>query len=90
MNYKETLLQKISDKCAVVSIVGLGYVGLPLALRFTEKGFNVLGFDIDQSKIDCIESGKSYINYIQNDAIAAAVNDGLKVTTDFQNFRMWM
>ena len=84
MNYKETLLQKISDKSAVVSIVGLGYVGLPLALRFTEKGFNVLGFDIDQSKIDCIESGTSYINYIQNDAIAAAVNDGLKVTTDFQ------
>ena len=84
MNYKETLLQKISDKFAVVSIVGLGYVGLPLALRFTEKGFNVVGFDIDQSKIDCIESGTSYINYIQNDAIAAAVNDGLKVTTDFQ------
>jgi len=86
MNYKKTLLQKISDKSAVVSIVGLGYVGLPLALRFTEKGFNVVGFDIDQSKIDCIESGTSYINYIQNDAIAAAVNDGLKVTT----FRMWM
>ena len=84
MNYKETLLQKIEDKSAVVSIVGLGYVGLPLALRFTEKGFNVMGFDIDQSKIDHIESGTSYINYIRNDAITAAVNDGLNVTTDFQ------
>lgn len=84
MNYKETLLQKVTNKSAVVSIVGLGYVGLPLALRFTEKGFNVMGFDIDQSKIDHIESGTSYINYIRNDAIAAAVNDGLKVTTDFQ------
>ena len=84
MNYKETLLQKISDKSAVVSIVGLGYVGLPLALRFIEKGFNVVGFDIDQSKIDCIESGTSYINYIPDSAIATAVNNGLMITTDFQ------
>ncbi len=84
MNYKETLLQKISDKSAVVSIVGLGYVGLPLALRFTEKGFSVVGFDIDQTKIDHIEAGTSYINYIQDNSIESAVNDGLKVTTDFQ------
>ncbi len=84
MNYKETLLQKITNKSAVVSIVGLGYVGLPLALRFTEKGFSVVGFDIDQTKIDHIEAGTSYINYIQDNSIESAVNDGLKVTTDFQ------
>ena len=75
MNYKETLLQKVTNKSAVVSIVGLGYVGLPLALRFKEKGFSVVGFDIDQTKIDHIEAGTSYINYIQDNAIDSAVNE---------------
>jgi UDP-N-acetyl-D-glucosamine dehydrogenase len=84
MNHKAELLQKIADKSVVVSIIGLGYIGLPLALRFTEKGFKVVGFDIDQSKIDHIESGQSYINYIHNETIAAAVNNGLKATTDFR------
>lgn len=55
MNSKELLLQKINDKSFKVGIVGLGYVGLPLGLEFAEKQFNVLGFDMDQRKIDSLE-----------------------------------
>lgn len=49
---KQQLLNRIADKSAVIGIVGLGYVGLPLMLRFAEVGYKVLGFDIDQSKVD--------------------------------------
>ena len=67
-----TLLDKILAKDAVVGICGLGYVGLPLALTFGEKGFPVIGFDIDQRKIDAIENGESYIKHIKADRIARA------------------
>src|SRR5690349_19760314 len=52
-----TLSQKIANRSAVVGIVGLGYVGLPLARAFHDAGFKVLGFDIDESKIVAIEAG---------------------------------
>jgi UDP-N-acetyl-D-glucosamine dehydrogenase len=67
-----TLLDRILAKNAVVGICGLGYVGLPLALTFGEKGFPVIGFDIDQRKIDAIEKGESYIKHIAGDRIAKA------------------
>ncbi len=78
-----TLLDKLNKKNAVIGIIGLGYVGLPLMLRYVEVGYNVLGFDIDQSKIDNIKQGKSYIKHISSNAIASAINDGLQVTMDF-------
>jgi UDP-N-acetyl-D-glucosamine dehydrogenase len=68
-----TLLEKIQSKEAVVGICGLGYVGLPLALTFGEKGFPVIGFDIDQRKIDAIEKGQSYIKHIKGERIAEAI-----------------
>ncbi len=84
MNYKEELLQKINDKSFVVGIVGLGYVGLPLGLEFAEKEFNVLGFDMDQRKIDSLEKGETYIKHIPTERISKSVNAGfLKSTTDF-------
>jgi len=84
MNYKNELLQKINDKSFVVGIVGLGYVGLPLGLEFTEKGFNVLGFDMDQRKIDALDKGETYIKHIPTERISKSVNAGfLKSTTDF-------
>jgi len=84
MNYKELLLQKVNDKTFVVGIVGLGYVGLPLGLEFAEKEFNVLGFDMDQRKIDFLSKGETYIKHIPTERISKSVNSGyLKSTTDF-------
>ena len=84
MNYKELLLQKVNDKTFVVGIVGLGYVGLPLGLEFAEKEFNVLGFDMDQRKIDFLTKGETYIKHIPTERISKSVNSGyLKSTTDF-------
>jgi UDP-N-acetyl-D-glucosamine dehydrogenase len=85
MNYKKEQLQKINDKSFVVGIVGLGYVGLPLGLEFAEKGFNVLGFDLDQRKIDSLEKGETYIKHIPTERISKSVDGGfLKSTTDFE------
>lgn len=80
---KQQLLDKLNSKDAVIGIVGLGYVGLPLVLRYAEVGYKVIGFDIDQSKIDHIAQGKSYIEHIPASAINAAVDRGFEATTDF-------
>ena len=77
------LLSRIKDKSAVIGIVGLGYVGLPLTLRFSEVGFRVIGFDIDQTKVDALKAGTSYIEHIRADAIKGATAKGFEPTTDF-------
>ncbi|MBN7116371.1 nucleotide sugar dehydrogenase [Ectopseudomonas oleovorans] len=79
----QQLLEKLNNKTAVIGIVGLGYVGLPLVLRYSEVGYRVVGFDIDQSKIDHIEGGTSYIEHIPAASIARAVEQGFEATTDF-------
>jgi UDP-N-acetyl-D-glucosamine dehydrogenase len=81
---KSELLKKINDKTAVVGIIGMGYVGLPLALEFAEKGFQTIGFDIDERKIPLLNSGKSYINHIKADRIKKAVDSTkFTATSDF-------
>ncbi|MDP2046499.1 MAG: nucleotide sugar dehydrogenase, partial [Deltaproteobacteria bacterium] len=65
------LLDKIKAKQAVVGIIGLGYVGLPLVLRFCEVGFKVLGFDTDASKVERLNRGESYIQHIASSRLAA-------------------
>ena len=65
----------------------MGYVGLPLMLRYAELGFKVIGFDIDQNKIDVLESGKSYIEHISSDAIQSAMKKGMEATTDFTKIK---
>ena len=78
------LLEKIENKSAVMGIIGLGYVGLPLALEFANKDFNVIGFDIDEKKIPVLNSGKSYIKHIKEDRILKAVDSKkFKATSDF-------
>ena len=67
-----TLLERILAKDAIVGVCGLGYVGLPLALTFGEKGFAVLGFDIDARKVDAISKGESYIKHIPGERVAKA------------------
>ena len=68
-----------------IGIVGLGYVGLPLALRFAEAGFKVLGFDIDPAKVSQINAGKSYIKHIGDAAVTLAARQGLSATADFSS-----
>jgi UDP-N-acetyl-D-glucosamine dehydrogenase len=80
---KETLLRKIQSREAVVGIVGLGYVGLPLMLRFVEVGYKVIGFDIDQSKVASLNAGRSYIEHIPSAQIAQARSSRFEATTDF-------
>lgn len=79
----QQLIQKLNDKKATIGIVGLGYVGLPLALRYAEVGYVVIGFDIDQAKVDKLKQGQSYIQHIKSEKITAYINKNLQVTTDF-------
>ena len=71
-DHKSELLQKISSKSACVGVIGLGYVGLPLALVFEEAGFPVLGFDIDPTKPEALNRGESYIKHIGPERVADA------------------
>ena len=78
-----SLENKLKRKTAVVGIVGLGYVGLPLSLAFSEAGIEVLGFDIRQNNVDSINKGKSYIADVTNKRVALAVKQKLlEATTD--------
>ncbi|MDP7319734.1 MAG: nucleotide sugar dehydrogenase [Bacteriovoracaceae bacterium] len=81
---KNELLKQLNDKSAKIGIVGLGYVGLPLMIRYSEVGYKVIGFDIDQSKIDLLNSGKSYIEHIKSDEIKKSKEVGFEATTDFK------
>ncbi|MCX7611654.1 MAG: nucleotide sugar dehydrogenase [Ignavibacterium sp.] len=82
MNNKESFIKKIKTKEAKVGIIGLGYVGLPLALEFAEAGFNVIGFDIDSKKIPILESGRTYIKHIPSERIDKAVKSQRFSATD--------
>lgn len=64
MKTADALMRKIRDRSAVVGIMGLGYVGLPLAREFTGAGFNVIGFDVDDSKVAMLKAGKTYIRHL--------------------------
>jgi len=78
-----SLLNKIKQKNATIGIIGLGYVGLPLAIRFSEEGFKVVGFDIDDSKVKMLNNGKSYIKHIYEDDISGMIEQGFIATIDF-------
>ena len=78
-----TLIEKLNNKSAIIGIIGLGYVGLPLMLRYTEVGYKVLGLDIDPSKVEMLNQGKSYIEHIPSSVISCAVEKGFEATTDF-------
>ncbi len=75
------LEEKIRNKSAKVGIIGLGYVGLPLAVAFSEAGFKVLGFDVQQKRVDLINRGESYIPDIGSEHLSAAVTKKLLEAT---------
>ncbi len=78
------LLERIRDRRAVVGIVGMGYVGLPLALTFAGRGFKVLGFDVEGEKVERLNAGDSYIHHVDGGRLRQAVADGrLAATGDF-------
>jgi UDP-N-acetyl-D-glucosamine dehydrogenase len=80
---KKQILERLQNKSAVIGIVGLGYVGLPLMLRYTDVGFNVLGFDIDADKVKKLNGGQTYIEHISSERVAGAVSKGFMATSDF-------
>jgi len=85
---KNVLIEKIKNKEAVVGIVGLGYVGLPLLLRFAECGFGVIGFDIDPHKIQSLVEGRSYIKHIPREIVTRIMREcRVNVTTDFSQIK---
>ena len=77
------LKTKIESRQARIAIIGLGYVGLPLALLYTEQKLRVTGFDIDQRKVDTLNTGGSYIFRITPEEIAAARSGGMNATSDY-------
>ena len=84
MTHTEQALQKVTDRSAVIGIVGLGYVGLPLVLGFVARGFRVIGLDIDESKVKALKAGESYIEHIPGEPIQEAVGKGhFEPTSDF-------
>ncbi len=80
----QDLVQKLRDREATVGIIGLGYVGLPLARAFAQAGHRVLGFDVDPAKVEKIERGESYIDAVPTPVLAQLRRDDLvRATTDF-------
>ena len=77
------LIAKFKDRSAVIGIIGLGYVGLPLSLRYSAVGFKVLGIDIDAGKVGKLNAGASYIEHIAATQIARARSNGFEATADF-------
>jgi UDP-N-acetyl-D-glucosamine dehydrogenase len=74
---------QIPNRDTSIAVIGLGYVGLPLAIRFSQEGFAVTGFDIDEEKVKLLNAGKSYIKHINTDDITAMSANGFKATSDF-------
>ena len=82
------LLQKINENKAVIGVVGLGYVGLPLLMEFVEQGFNTIGFDIDQFKVDKLNAGESYIKHIDEDRVKSVRATKLfEASSDFKRIK---
>jgi UDP-N-acetyl-D-glucosamine dehydrogenase len=83
MDYRQRLLDRLDDRTAVVAVVGLGYVGLPLAVEFAKVGFHVIGFDVSARVVDLLNSGSSHILDVASAEVADLVRRGLfSATTD--------
>lgn len=84
MGLKEELLKKIENKTLICGVVGLGYVGLPLAVDKAKHGFKTIGFDVQQQKVDMVNAGQNYIGDVVDADLQALVDsDMLHATTDF-------
>ena len=78
------LMDKLKDKSARLGVIGLGYVGLPLAVEFAEAGFEVVGFDVSEAKVNGVNEGRSHVKDVSSDVLQGVVSQGrLTATTDF-------
>lgn len=84
---KQKLIEKLKSKKSTIGILGMGYVGLPLMLRYSSIGYDVVGFDIDDAKVQKINNHESYIEHIKSDDIHDAVKRGMTATTDFSKIK---
>lgn len=84
-NIQNSLQQKINSRRAVVSVIGLGYVGLPLAVVFAEAGFQVVGIDINRERVDILNRGESFISDVPSDTIKKLVDQGNLTATSNYN-----
>ncbi|MBW8011839.1 MAG: nucleotide sugar dehydrogenase [Chloroflexi bacterium] len=81
---QKNLTKRLEQRSAKVAVLGLGYVGLPLAAVFAKSGFEVIGVDTDKSKVEAVNRGESYIEDVTSEEVARLVSEGkLKATTDF-------
>jgi len=82
------LIGKIQDKSAKIGVIGLGYVGLPLAVDKAIAGYEVMGFDIQQKRVDMVNQGVNYIGDVVDDELRQVVSDGrLRATTDYDEIK---
>src|SRR5689334_18499334 len=79
----ELFFEKVKSRELRVGVIGLGYVGLPLTLLFSEKKFRVTGFDVDQKKVEILSNGGSYIYRILPEEIVSAAQSGFEATADY-------
>src|SRR3954471_11743255 len=85
---KNEIISLINDKSACIGVIGLGYVGLPLAAEFAANGFKSTGFEVDEKKAAQINAGHSYIADVPSEAIKSSVDGGrLSATTDFAQLK---
>lgn len=83
MTLKSQIMDRFKNKSATIAVIGLGYVGLPLILRFSQVGFKVMGLDIDAAKVDKLNAGKSYIEHISEASIQEVLARPHEFSTDF-------
>ena len=85
---KKSLLNKIEKNNEVVGIIGLGYVGLPLAVEFAKNNVSVIGFDVSSEKIDNLKKGLNYIDDIEEEDFKNAISKKFNFTSDFSNLNI--
>ncbi|MEX2172919.1 MAG: nucleotide sugar dehydrogenase [Pirellulaceae bacterium] len=84
LNAAATLLRAITEKQATIGIIGLGYVGLPLARAFTQAGFPVVGFDVDKTKVERLGRGESYIGHLAPSVVQEMLKNRFEATANFE------
>lgn len=83
-NHSKTLIKKFENKTAVIGVIGLGYVGLPLAVEKAKAGYKVIGFDVQETKVDMVNAGINYIGDVIDEDLRVIIEEGrLRATSDF-------